>query len=170
MLIFLIGFMGSGKSTLGKRLAKKMSWEFMDMDNVLEEQEGMTVSKIFDEKGEAYFREAESQLLQSLDPSVNRVVATGGGAPCHKNNMELMNEKGVTVYLRMHECSLACRLEKARAVRPLIEGLQLEELRKYIRQKLDEREPFYNKAHCIIKGENVKPDHIISLVFGNSDY
>jgi len=170
MIIFLIGFMGSGKSTLGKRLAKKMSWEFTDMDNVLEEQEGMTVAQIFEEKGEAYFREAESFLLQSLDSSINRVVATGGGTPCHKNNMEVMNEKGVTVYLRMHECSLACRLEKARAVRPLIENLEASQLREFIRLKLDEREPFYNQAHCIIKGESVKPDHIISLVFGNSEY
>ncbi len=170
MIIFLLGFMGSGKSTLGKRLAKKMSWEFLDMDKVLEEQEGMTVTQIFQEKGEAYFREAETQFLQSLDPSMNRIVATGGGAPCHKNNMDLMNEKGVTVYLRMHESSLACRLEKARAVRPLIENVEIDQLPEFIRQKLDEREPFYNQAHCIIKGESVKPDHIISLVFGNNDY
>ena len=91
MIIFLLGFMGSGKSTLGKRLAKKMSWEFLDMDKVLEEQEGMTVTQIFQEKGEAYFREAETQFLQGLDPSMNRIVATGGGAPCHTNNMDLMN-------------------------------------------------------------------------------
>ncbi len=170
MIIFLIGFMGSGKSTLGKRLAKKMSWEFMDMDKVLEEQEGMAVTQIFQEKGEAYFRETESLLLQSLDPSMNRVVATGGGAPCHKNNMEVMNEKGVTVYLRMHECSLASRLEKARADRPLLKNIETAQLPEFIRQKLDEREPFYNQAHCIIKGESVKPDHIISLIFGNNDY
>jgi shikimate kinase len=170
MIIFLIGFMGSGKSTLGRRLAKKISWDFMDMDKELEEQEGMPVASIFEQKGEGYFREQESALLQKLDPALNMVVATGGGSPCYKDNMEVMNTKGVTVYLRMHECSLACRLEKARAVRPLIEGLQPEELRKYIRRKLDEREPFYNQAHCIIKGESVKPDHIISLVFGNSDY
>ncbi len=170
MIIFLIGFMGSGKTTLGKRLAKKISWDFMDMDHMIEQQEGMSVAAIFGQKGEEYFRKQESTLLQKLDSSHNMVVATGGGSPCFGNNMEVMNSKGITVYLRMHECSLATRLEKARTVRPLIEGLQPEELRKYIRQKLDEREPFYNQAHCIIKGESVKPDHIISLVFGNGDY
>lgn len=80
-----------------------------------------------------------------------------------------MNSKGVTVYLRLHECSLASRLENARIVRPLIRGLEKEELQAFIRKKLDEREPYYNQAHCVIKGESVKPDHIIVLVFGNTE-
>ncbi len=169
MIIFLIGFMGSGKSTLGKRLAKKISWDFMDMDKELEAQEGMPVERIFEEKGEEYFRQKESELLHKLNSERNAVIATGGGAPCYDDNMEVMNSKGVTVYLRMHECSLTSRLEKARIVRPLIQGLETEELRTYIRKKLDEREPYYNQAHCIIKGESVKPDHIIALVFGNTN-
>ncbi|MFN2394901.1 MAG: shikimate kinase [Bacteroidales bacterium] len=168
MIIFLIGFMGSGKSTLGKRLAKKISWDFMDMDKELEEQEGMPVTRIFDEKGEEYFRQQESELLHKLDQARNVVIATGGGVPCYKDNMEIMNSKGVTVYLRMHECSLASRLKNGRIVRPLIRGLEKEELVTFIRKKLDEREPYYNKAHCVIKGESVKPDHIIALVFGNT--
>ena len=166
MIIFLIGFMGSGKTTLGKRLARRISYEFMDMDKVLEEKEGMSVSEIFRQKGEAYFREQESALLQQLDAGKNTVVATGGGAPCFGNNIEIINQKGVSVYLKMQVASLVCRLENAHAIRPLVQDLRSEELRDYIEKKLLEREPYYSQAHCIIKGESVKPAHVIALVFG----
>lgn len=168
MIIFLIGFMGSGKSTLGRRLAKKISYDFMDMDKVLEESEGIGVPEIFAQKGEAYFRQKETELLKNLDQTRNMVVATGGGLPCHDDNMELINSKGVSVYLRMKVASLVCRLENAQMVRPLLQNLAADELQQYIENKLAEREPYYLMAHCIIKGESVKPDHVIALVFGNS--
>lgn len=160
--------MGSGKSTLGKRLARKISFEFMDMDHFLEQQEGLSIEELFSQRGEAYFRQQEAGLLQSLDPARDMVVATGGGAPCHGNNMELMNQKGVTVYLKMSAASLVSRLQNARAVRPLIKELSGEQLREYVQQKLQEREPVYGKAKCIVKGENVKPAHVSALVFGYS--
>lgn len=168
MIIFLIGFMGCGKSTLGKRLARKINYEFMDMDTIIEEKEGMSVREIFEKKGEAWFRESESVFLKSLDPSKNIVVATGGGAPCFGDNMELMNTIGTTVYLKMSPSSLASRLENARHVRPLIKNLTPGLLPDFIQERLKEREPWYSRASCIIKGENVKPDHVISLVFGGS--
>ena len=168
MIIFLIGFMGSGKSTIGRRLARKLSWEFMDMDHYIEEKEGLKVDEVFEKKGEEWFRKQEQNLLHSLNPSDNLVVATGGGAPCYSNNMDVMNEKGVTVYLKMHELSLVSRLENARVVRPLVKNLTADELLIFIRKKLEEREPFYSQAHCIIKGESVKSDHVITLVFGNN--
>jgi shikimate kinase len=167
MIIFLIGFMGSGKSTLGKRLAKKIGYDFIDMDHYIEEQEGLKVPAIFEQKGEKYFREQEKLFLANLEPDANIVVATGGGAPCFGNNIELMNEKGITVYLKMSPASLASRLEKARVIRPLVAGLESDHLRNYIENKLREREPFYNQAKCVIRGENVKPFHITSLVFGS---
>ncbi len=168
MIIFLIGFMGSGKSTLGKRLARKIEYRFIDMDHVLEEQEGMKISEIFDLKGEKYFRNLEKDYLETLEVSDDVVIATGGGAPCWGNNMEIMNRKGVTVYLKMSPGSLASRLEKSRNIRPLIQGLNPDHLRDYIEEKLREREFFYNQAKCIVRGENVKPFHVSSLVFGDA--
>ncbi len=167
MIIFLIGFMGSGKSTLGKRLARKIDYRFIDMDQYLEEKEGMKVSEIFKQKGEMYFRDMEKVFLETLETNDNVVIATGGGAPCWGQNMDIMNRKGVTVYLKMSPGSLAIRLEKSHNIRPLIEGLNPDLLRDYIEQKLHEREPFYNKAQCIVRGENVKPFHVSSLVFGD---
>jgi shikimate kinase len=167
MIIFLIGFMGSGKSTLGKRLARKIDYNFLDMDQEIVKNEEQTVSEIFTNKGELYFRNLETELLQGLDPDSNLVVATGGGAPCFGSNIDIMNAKGVTVYLKMSPACLAGRLYNARAVRPLIANLSSDELLGYIETKLAEREPCYEKAKCVIKAENVRPYHIVSLVFGN---
>jgi shikimate kinase len=167
MLVFLVGFMGSGKSTLGKRLAKKIEYEFSDMDEMLEQKEGMRVSEIFQIKGEKYFRKMETELIREFDRNSNMVIATGGGAPCIGDNMKLMNEKGVTVYLKMSPGALASRLENARQIRPLIANLNTEDLQDYIAEKLKDREKYYLQSRCIIKGENVKPEHVISLVFGN---
>jgi shikimate kinase len=167
MLLFLIGFMGSGKSTLGKRLAKKLGYEFIDMDELLEEREGLSVSEIFSKKGEKYFRSLENELIRSFDKQKKTVIATGGGAPCHDDNMKLMNEKGITVYLKMSPGGLASRLENAKHLRPLIANLKTEDLQDYISDKLKEREEYYLESKCIIKGENVKPEHVISLVYGN---
>lgn len=166
MIIFLIGFMGSGKSTLGKRLARKIAYRFIDMDHVLEDKEGLKVNEIFDKKGEKYFRELEKDYLEKLKVTDDVVIATGGGAPCWGNNMEIMNSKGVTVYLKMSPASLSSRLEKSHNIRPLIQGLNPDHLRDYIEEKLREREPFYSRAQCVVKGENVKPFHVSSLVFG----
>jgi shikimate kinase len=166
MIIFLIGFMGSGKSTLGKRLAKKIGYEFFDMDHSIEEQQGLTVAEIFEQKGEPFFRALETGFIESLASDRDLVIATGGGVPCFGQNMNLMNQKGVTVYLKLSPASLVGRLENARNVRPLIASIPKERLIEYIENKLPERERYYNQARCIIKGENVKPDHVVSLVFG----
>ncbi len=167
MIIFLIGFMGSGKSTLGKRLAKKLQYEFIDMDHFIEEKNGMTVQEIFAKRGEPWFRDQEEQFLETVDITINLVVATGGGAPCHGRNMELMNKKGITVYLKLNPPVLANRLINARVIRPLVAGLNHEELLAYIETKIADREPYYSQAKCIIKGENVRTEHVISLVFGS---
>jgi shikimate kinase len=169
MLLFLIGFMGSGKSTLGKRLAKKIDYEFIDMDELLEQQEGMSVTDIFEQKGEEYFRQKETELIQQFDPEHNKVIATGGGSPCFKQNMEIMNHKGITIYLRMTPAGLVNRLRNATELRPLLKNLTTDEqLLEYISGKLQNRDPYYLLSKCIIKAENVKPEHVISLVFDTS--
>jgi shikimate kinase len=165
MVIFLIGFMGSGKSTLGKRLARKIEYQFQDMDQVIEEQQNMTVSEIFRVKGEAFFRDLERIYLESIDTASDLVIATGGGAPCFGNNIELMNSKGMTVYLKLSAHGLVTRLMKARNIRPLIESMSAERLHDYISETLPGREKYYNQAKCILKGENAKPSHVIALLF-----
>ncbi len=157
--------MGSGKSTLGKRLARKIDYQFLDMDDEVEKQADMTIADMFEKKGEDYFRQRENEFLQQLETKQNLVVASGGGAPCFYNNMEIMNTKGITVYLKMTPSGLAYRLKQARGERPLLASIDDGELEDYIDNKLKIRETFYLRSSCIIKGENVKPDHVIDLVF-----
>jgi shikimate kinase len=166
MRIYLIGFMGSGKTTLGKRLARRLEYAFVDLDHELEESEGVSIPELFRIHGEAHFRQLERKALHATGKLERVVVSTGGGTPCFFDNMDFILEHGVSVYLRMSHLSLAHRLENAFVKRPLVENLYGEELVNFIEKKLREREPYYLRAHCVIKGETVKPDHIISLVFG----
>lgn len=165
MIIFLVGFMGSGKTTLGRRLARKIDYSFSDMDEEIENEEQKTISNIFSEMGEDYFRKLENAYLQKINNHKNIVIATGGGAPCFFNNMEVMNKKGVTIYLKMSSASLAFRLREAKEHRPLLSEVTDQQLNDYIEQKLRKREDFYMQSKVVVKGENVKPDHIISLIF-----
>ncbi len=167
MRIYLLGFMGCGKTSLGKRLARKLDYSFMDIDNLIEEKEGKSIHDIFAERGEEYFRQLEREYLQGTKDLSRAIIATGGGTPCYFDNMEFMNAHGVTVYLKMSPVSLSYRLKNAKRKRPLIDGLEGDELLAFIKDKLGEREPFYLRSHCIIKGESSKPSQIISLVFGH---
>jgi shikimate kinase len=166
MRIYLVGFMGSGKSSLGRRLAKKLDYHFVDLDTEVEQLSGMTIPDIFLRYGESHFRKLEEKALLSTSHLHKAVIATGGGTPCFFENMKFINEHGASVYLRMSPASLAYRLEHAQNQRPLVENYNGEELLVYIEEKLMEREPYYMQAKCIIKGETVKVDQIISLVFG----
>lgn len=167
MRIYLVGFMGSGKSSLGKRLAKKLDYTFSDIDEEVEALAGISIPDIFLRHGESRFRQLEKEALHQTVHFHKAVIATGGGTPCFFDNMEFINTHGVSVYLRMSSASLAYRLEHAQKQRPLVENYAGEELLNYIEEKLQEREPFYLQSKCIIKGETVKVDQIISLVFGH---
>jgi len=166
MRIYLIGFMGCGKSSLGKRLAKRLGYPFFDIDTETEKKAGQDVQAIFDTHGELFFRRLEREVLLGTTAHEHAVIATGGGTPCHEDNMDFMNANGITVYMKMAPQSLAYRLEYAQRKRPLIEGKKGPDLLKLIHDKLAEREPVYMRSNCIIKGESAKPDQIISLVFG----
>ncbi len=167
MIIFLIGFMGSGKTTLGKQVSRITGHEFVDMDYIIEKEVGMTISQIFEQMGESWFRNKETEVFSRFSSESNLVVATGGGAPCFNNNMDLMNRVGITVYIKPDTATLASRLENARYFRPLIASLTHDELLNHINERLTAREPYYNQAKCIIKGNNIKPEHVIRLVFGD---
>jgi len=151
--IFLIGYMGSGKTTIGKLVAAKLGYGFVDMDTHIESKQFKTVSQIFMEKGESVFRRLEQACLQEVAEFDDVIIATGGGAPCFFDNMNYMNSHGLTVYLKLSPTDLAERLEAIGGnKRPLIANRKGEELRQFIAEGLAGREPFYEKAAYSLSG------------------
>ena len=153
MLIFLIGFMGSGKSYTGKRLAHLLGYDFIDLDRMLEEGEKRSISSIFKEEGESRFRELERQYLQTLGNRQHLVLATGGGTPCQVENLEWMKAHGLIIYLKASPALLAHRLSKETQDRPLIAGLKNQELLTFIEKKLRERHAAYESADIVVEQE-----------------
>lgn len=146
MTVFLIGFMGAGKTTLGKKLAPKLLCTFVDVDHLLEQREGMAIKDIIAAHGEPYFRQKESETLRSIDLD-NKIISTGGGTPCFHDNMSWMNAHGITLYLDVSEKVIYSRLKTVdREQRPLLRGLDDEQLRVFIKERLNERRPFYEQA------------------------
>jgi shikimate kinase len=164
MIIFLVGFMGSGKSTVGQGLARRLGYSFIDMDARIEGEHGMSINEIFEELGEKAFRDMESNLLQEMVTLEDAVISTGGGLPCTGNNMELINRNGVSIYLRMEPAALLNRLSRGKSRRPLIRHLSRQELETFIYQKLSEREPVYLRAHHTVNGLNVKMEELVKIL------
>jgi shikimate kinase len=163
-LIYLIGFMGSGKSTAGKKLASLLDWSFIDLDKRVEEQCGKTIPEIFSDEGEDYFRTVETEILKSLKSHKNTVISTGGGTPCHSDNMDYMLESGLTIYLKLTPGQLRSRLIESTGKRPLIKGLNNESLLSFIEEKLTLREKWYNLAEIIIDGVSLDISLLFSMV------
>ena len=141
--------MGSGKSTLGKKLASKLGYSFIDMDAFIEQQEGLSIAEIFASSGEDHFRVLERKALLSLLNMENVVVATGGGTPCFFDNMEMINQEAYSIYLKVDIEKLIGRLKIAADKRPLVAALNAGELDKDVRARLAVREPFYSKAKLV---------------------
>lgn len=152
---FLIGYMGSGKTTVGKQLAGKLNLQFMDMDMFIENRYRKSVSAIFEEKGEAAFREIEQKVLRELLDFENVVISTGGGTPCFFDNMDLMNRSGITVYLKVSVDELAERLKNTKQKRPLIKDKYPAEMKDYIAANLEKREQFYSRAAFIFESNDL---------------
>lgn len=144
--IILIGYMGAGKTTLGRMLAKKLGVMFYDLDWYIESRMHTTVKQIFDEKGEEGFRRIERNMLHEVAEFENIVLSCGGGTPCFFDNIDYMNRCARTVYLKASPEVLLAHLKMGRTVRPLLQGKTPEELALFIRQQLEAREPFYAKA------------------------
>lgn len=149
MIIFLVGFMGCGKSTKAKQLAQRLNCPVIDLDAVMVEEQGQSIADYFAAHGEDSFRQLESKTLKTFDYPETCVVATGGGLPCFFDNMDWMNAHGTTVYLQMTPPQLVSRLHN-REKRPLLKGMDDEQLLEFIIKKLEERNPFYNKSKVII--------------------
>ncbi|MCE2683116.1 MAG: shikimate kinase [Flavobacteriia bacterium] len=158
--IILVGYMGSGKTEVGKILAKHWDLRFINMDSEIELQTGMTVGQLFEQFGEDYFRNLEQDYLRTFTCKEPFVLSTGGGTPCYNNQMDVLKNLGTTIYLQCSNETLFSRLKNEREHRPLIAGLSDEELRESIEFRMKQREPIYQLAHCTIK-ENSKPEEII---------
>ena len=148
--IFLIGYMGSGKSTLGKKLANHFNADFIDLDKQIEKSTGKTINKIFDSEGEAQFRAIEKDVLRNLPESEITFVATGGGTPCLHNNINWMKEHGVVIFLNLPASILIGRLKEKKANRPLIKDMSDEALSEFVIQQLEERTKFYEQADILV--------------------
>lgn len=162
--IFLIGFMGAGKTTQGKQIARMMGYDFIDMDRWITEREKKSIPQIFEQKGESYFRQLESAAIDELRKRNKVVIATGGGAPCHNGNMERMKNAGLTIYLKLAPGALLVRLQYSKTKRPLLEGKNEQEMLHTIQNLLQQREPFYSQAHMVIDGLDRVNERIVNAI------
>jgi len=169
MNIVLLGYMGSGKSTIGKALSEVLQMDYIDLDHFIETKEGMTISELFSSKGEIYFRKKEAYYLNTvLSSGPSKILATGGGTPCYGNVMNDLKENSnvLTVFLRCSIETLTDRLWRERESRPLIAHLDSKELlNDFIRKHLFERNHYYNQASIILDANSNEIDEIVeSLV------
>jgi shikimate kinase len=163
-IIFLIGFMGCGKTRLGKKMANKFNLPFIDLDTLIEEQSGQTIPEIFSQYGETGFREIEKKTLQNTSFPANSIISTGGGAPCFYDNMNWMNTHGLAVFLDTPIPVLASRLMVAKTERPLITGKSHQELMDFITTKLQDRRPFYQQAKVVLTQTDVTPEMVVEAL------
>lgn len=154
--------MGCGKSSLGKRLSKRLDMEFIDMDKAIEAEAGATIPEIFAAEGEESFRRRERQMLERLSSKEGDcIIATGGGAPCHEGTMEFINACGYSIYLRMPPSILTQRLCRHKEKRPLLTGMSDDEVAAFVTRTLAERETYYLRASISIDCENRSDYYII---------
>jgi len=166
--VYIIGFMGSGKSTAGKRLASALGWSFIDLDRKIEEFAGKTIPQIFSQDGEDHFRKIEADVLRSAGKLMKTVISTGGGTPCHGENMDFMVKTGVTVYLKMSPAQLAKRLLGSSGERPLLKNVPDDRLPDFIEEKLAFREKWYSKANLTVDGLNLNIELLRSIINSGS--
>lgn len=152
MKYYLVGYMYSGKTTFGRRLAVERGMEFLDLDCAFEERYHYTVPRFFAQFGETAFRKLETQMLHDTASLDNVVVATGGGTPCHNGNMDFILANGTAIYLQMSVDSLLQRAMNSRNPRPLMQGLTHDEVRAKIETQIKEREVFYLRAPIVVDG------------------
>ncbi len=164
MRLFIIGYKSSGKTTIGKKLAQRLNMEFIDLDDVIELRESKTVPEIYTEKGDAEFRKMEWEALNEIVKKDNIVVSTGGGAPCHCNNMNLMEKYGEVLYIHLDNDTLVSRLKHATKDRPIVLNKSDEELREYVADLRNRCEHHYTRAKYIVEGKDITVERIINAL------
>ena len=164
MKIFLIGFMGSGKTHWGEIWAEKNRLDFFDLDSFIEAQQQKTIDAIFNEDGETYFRETESATLKTFAEKDNCIIACGGGTPCFHDNMQWMDGHGITVYLKATPGQIMERVKDEKHMRPLLKRLNDDEAFLFITQKIKEREPFYSQAQIILPVDELNNESFEKII------
>ena len=157
--------MGCGKTTMGKKIAKTLHYNFVDLDDYIVKKGRISIKHIFEKKGENAFRNLEKESLMEVCKKDNLVIATGGGTPCFFDNMQKILDSGEAIYLKMETEDLLERLEIEKSQRPLIENKSAKELENFIRNKLSEREYFYKKSNYILQGKSICEKEIQNLIF-----
>lgn len=166
MKIFLIGFMGSGKTYWGKQLSQKLSIPFFDLDEQIESHEEKSIQEIFATEGEEYFRLLEKDTLHIITESHSSfVMAAGGGTPCYYNNIEYMNRSGTSVWINTPTDMLFRRLISEKEKRPLIKNLSDEQLKGFIIKKFADRKIYYDQADVIIEEDSKSLEQIVEKIF-----
>jgi len=155
MNIVLLGYMGSGKSTLGSKTARLLEMPFHDLDKKVEQHYKISISGLFTKYTEDVFRKLEQKILNEQLKSDNLFLSLGGGTPCFHNNMEFINQNALSIYLKLSPKSLFIRLRSSKKPRPLIKNLNDNDLLHFIEEALLQREPYYNQAKLIVKGEDL---------------
>ncbi len=150
--IYIIGFMGSGKTTAGRKLATLLGWSFLDLDRKIEQKSGMKIAELFSSQGEEYFRKEETEALKNTELENDIVISTGGGTPCHSDNIDFMLATGLTIYLKLNPVQLQSRLSRSTGKRPLIKDMSGDTLLGFIKEKLAIREYWYEKADIVVDG------------------
>ncbi len=161
MRYFIIGFKNSGKTTFGRQLADMLHLDFIDLDEYIEQKEGKSIPEIYASIGDESFRRLEWKALRELVRKDRLVIATGGGAPCHCDNMSLMEKYGDVIYLQVSDDTLLQRLRKAVADRPIVKGKTEEELRHYITDVRNRCEHHYKRAKYIVDGEKINLPELV---------
>jgi shikimate kinase len=164
MKIFLIGFMGSGKSVSGKKLAASLGLSFADLDTLIESNYKMSIPGIFSQFDETVFRKLETKVLKEFIEGDNFVLSCGGGTPCFNNNMDLIKKSGISIYIKLSPKALAERLIKSKTKRPLIQNISPEQLVSKIEEMLCQREKYYSQSSITIEGLNLKVSDIIEQI------
>ncbi|EKB49534.1 shikimate kinase [Cecembia lonarensis] len=166
--IILVGLPGSGKTTFGKLLAKQLNFAFLDLDQVIEQESGLSIGQIFEQDGEGRFRDLESFYLKKvLDGIEGFVLSTGGGTPCFNENMDLINEKGVSVYLDVSLEEIMRRLgNDTLGKRPMFSGLGQGEATLKLKSLLAERENYYLQSKIKLSGDDISTEHLLSELMG----
>ena len=156
--------MGSGKSTVGRKLSSAAGLNFIDLDKYIQTREGRTVKDIFNDEGEDYFRQTEHSVLKEIIEKDNFVLSCGGGTPCFLDNMTMMNKNGITIYLQMPVGALHSRLLNSPDNRPLLKTIPGNKLRNYIANTLKERDKYYKMAHHTVEAINLKISSVVKLL------
>lgn len=167
MRIYLVGFKNSGKTTTGERLARKLGFDFVDLDGLIEKNDGRTVPEIFTQDGEDEFRRKEQEALHQTGQMENIVVATGGGVPRFFDNMSFMKREGVTIYLQLDKDTLIGRLKEAAKDRPIVKGKTTAQIREYVNDLYSKYEHLYLQSSYVVNSRDILPNDLVNKIIRN---